>query len=84
MDSYNKLTYVVKPLILLRSAATDEVEFVGLFVVVEDDDETVRMSVILFIRKFWIYDDDEMTDRFCSLSLPFFSIIWEVSDCSNR
>jgi hypothetical protein len=52
MDSYNKLTYVVKPLILLRSAATDEVEFVGLFVVVEDDDETVRMSVILFIRKF--------------------------------
>ncbi len=49
MSLYIILTYVVKPLMLLRSEGKDELELVGLLIlfVVEDDDETVRMSVIL-------------------------------------
>ncbi len=49
MSLYIILTYVVKPLMLLRSGGKDELELVGLLIlfIVEDDDETVRMSVIL-------------------------------------
>ncbi len=51
MSLYIILTYVVKPLMLLRSGGKDELELVGLLILfvvnVEDDDETVRMSVIL-------------------------------------
>ncbi len=66
---------------LLRSGGKDVFELVGLFVVVEDD-ETIRMSVMLSKWKVWSCDDDNemtVTDGFSS-----FSVIWEVLDCSNR